>query len=256
MNRRLPPMPPTTWHESARFPHPERPKHVNHFGLSGGKDSTALAIWAKKESGYPRESMDFSFCDTGNESPKTYEYIDYLEQALEIGITVIRPGLDFWELAARKKRFPISRARFCTYFLKIKPTLDYINATFRAGHTMTLHSGVRAAESNALAKMLEREFDGTFLCEVVRPLLALKISDIWQMHERYGIKPNPLYALGMRRVGCFQCVMSRKDEIAKIATLFPDSIAKIREKEGSFPDDKYHSFFHAPANVFRAFVGI
>lgn len=37
--------------------------NINHIGLSGGKDSTALLGWALHESGYPRESLRFSFCD-------------------------------------------------------------------------------------------------------------------------------------------------------------------------------------------------
>jgi len=230
--RKLPPPPPTTWEPSQLFPlRAPRPKHINHFGISGGKDSTALLLWALFESGYPRESLDITFCDTGNESPITYRYVAYLEAFLQIGITRIHPGLKFFELAARKRRFPSAKARFCTYALKIKPTIDYINATFREGHTMTLHSGVRAAESDTRAKLLDREYDGNFLCEVVRPLLRLSVSDVWAMHEKYGIRPNPLYAMGMLRVGCFPCVMSRKSEIKNIAAKFPEAIDHIRERE-------------------------
>lgn len=225
-------MPPTTWVRSEKYPPAlPRPKHVNHFGLSGGKDSTALAIWGIHESGYPRETLDFSFCDTGNESPITLDYVRRLEDILQIGITWIHPGLKFFELAKWKRRFPGAKSRFCTQFLKIVPTVDYINSTFRSGHSMTLHSGVRAAESDARSKLLDREYDGRFLCEVVRPLLNLTISQIWAMHDRYGVPPNPLYALGMKRVGCFPCIMSRKEEIRRIADLFPAAIDQIREKE-------------------------
>lgn len=239
----------TTWIESVDFPIVRpRPKHLNHFGLSGGKDSTALAIWAVHESGYPRDSLDFSFCDTGNECQATYDYIDYLEQTLQISITRIKPQRDFWELAQWKKRFPSAKARFCTYFLKIEPTMHYVNALFAQGHTLTMHSGVRAAESDDRAKLSERDFDGTFLAEVYRPLLRKLIAEIWEMHERYGVKPNPLYALGMTRVGCFPCVMNRKAEIARIADHFPEAIDNIRQKEnesGTWRNGQYSSFFAA-----------
>lgn len=239
----------TTWIDSLAFPHVlPRPKHLNHFGLSGGKDSTALALWAIHESGYPRESLDFSFCDTGNESQVTYDYIDYLEQKLEIGITRIKPERDFWELAKWKKRFPSAKARFCTYFLKIEPTMHYVTSLFGVGRTTLMHSGVRAAESDDRAKLPEREYDGTFLCDVYRPLLRKVIAEIWEMHERYGIKPNPLYALGMTRVGCFPCCMNRKAEIARIAHHFPEAIDKIEIKEnetGTWRNGQYSSFFAA-----------
>ena len=44
----------------------------NVFGLSGGKDSTCLLGWAIHESGYPRDSLIFTFCDTENEYQEVY----------------------------------------------------------------------------------------------------------------------------------------------------------------------------------------
>ena len=45
---------------------------VNYCGLSGGKDSSATALWLIHESGIPRESIRFTFCDTGNEHEWVY----------------------------------------------------------------------------------------------------------------------------------------------------------------------------------------
>lgn len=185
----------TTWIESVKFP-PVRPQpHINHFGVSGGKDSTALLLWALFESGYPRESLDVSFCDTGNESPITYDYLRYLEDTLQIGITWIKPELDFFALAKKKKRFPSTKARFCTEHLKINPTTDYINATRAQCKTLTLHSGVRALESDERSKLPPESYDQRFMANVKRPLLTWTIAQVWGMHERYKVKPNPLYAM-------------------------------------------------------------
>ncbi len=49
-----------------------------HIGVSGGKDSTALLLWAVNESGYPRDRIVASFCDTGNEHQITYDYVRML----------------------------------------------------------------------------------------------------------------------------------------------------------------------------------
>jgi 3'-phosphoadenosine 5'-phosphosulfate sulfotransferase (PAPS reductase)/FAD synthetase len=131
----------TTWVTSGQYaPTLPRPDTINHIGCSGGKDSTALLLWAIHESGYPRETLDVSFCDTGNEAPATYEYLDYLEDALQIGITRIKPELDFFELSRKKKRFPSARARFCTEELKIVPTTDYIHHLGRSAKTLVLGS--------------------------------------------------------------------------------------------------------------------
>ncbi|MCY4523312.1 MAG: phosphoadenosine phosphosulfate reductase family protein, partial [Halobacteriovoraceae bacterium] len=46
--------------------------------LSGGKDSTALAIYLKSKV----PNLEYVFCDTGAELPETYEYLDKLEAFL------------------------------------------------------------------------------------------------------------------------------------------------------------------------------
>ncbi len=214
---------------------------INHIGVSGGKDSTALLLWAVHESGYDRNSLDATFCDTGNEHAITYDYIRMLSETVW-PITTLKPPLGFFELAKKKKRFPSAKARFCTVELKIKPTLAHISTLFAQGNTVRLHSGVRAGESDARSKMMEREFDGNMLCEVYRPLLNWSIADVWAMHAKYGIAKNGLYAHGAKRVGCLPCVMSRKSEMQFIAEKFPEVITRIREQEIEVGKAHRHGF--------------
>ena len=51
-------------------------RHV--LGLSGGKDSSALAIFMRDKV----PEMEYFFTDTGAELPETYEYLDKLEAYL------------------------------------------------------------------------------------------------------------------------------------------------------------------------------
>ena len=51
-------------------------RHV--CGISGGKDSSALAIYMRDRV----PDMEYFFCDTGAELPETYEYLDRLEVTL------------------------------------------------------------------------------------------------------------------------------------------------------------------------------
>lgn len=74
-------------------------KHV--ISVSGGKDSTALLLIALENC--PREHLLPIFCDTGNEHPAVYEYLSYLEQALDISITRLKA--DFSREIASKRRF-------------------------------------------------------------------------------------------------------------------------------------------------------
>lgn len=61
-------------------------RHV--LGISGGKDSAALAVYMRGKV----PSMEYFFCDTGAELPETYEYLARLETALGKPITRRCPG--------------------------------------------------------------------------------------------------------------------------------------------------------------------
>ena len=60
---------------------------VRHIcGISGGKDSSALAIYLRDKV----PEMEYFFCDTGAELPETYEYLTRLEVILGKSIVVSR----------------------------------------------------------------------------------------------------------------------------------------------------------------------
>lgn len=74
-------------------------KHV--ISVSAGKDSSAVLAIAIENC--PRESIVPIFCDTGNEHQAVYDYLTYLEQALDI--TIVRLKADFSEQIAAKRMF-------------------------------------------------------------------------------------------------------------------------------------------------------
>jgi 3'-phosphoadenosine 5'-phosphosulfate sulfotransferase (PAPS reductase)/FAD synthetase len=126
----------------------------------------------------------------------------------------------------------------------MEPTREFVQAFLANGADVLMLSGVRAAESSDRAKLPEREFSAYFGCEVLRPLLSWTLEEVWAIHRRYGIEPNPLYAMGAKRVGCLPCIMSRKREIANIAARFPERIEFLREAERSVPSScGFSSFF-------------
>ena len=54
---------------------------VRHLlGLSGGKDSSALAVYMRDRV----PEMEYFFTDTGKELPETYEFLDRLEVFLGV----------------------------------------------------------------------------------------------------------------------------------------------------------------------------
>jgi len=223
------------------------PNTIYHIGVSGGKDSSALLLWMVRESGISPEKIRASFCDIGNDHEWTIEHVKYLNENVH-PIETIRPERNFFELALDKKRFPSTKARFCTQHLKIYPTQDHIQQLRYAGFEPIAVSGVRADESEDRRYLPEWDYSGTLLCHSWRPLISWTISDVLEIHKRHGIPLNPLYSLGAQRVGCWPCIMSRKEEIRMIALMFPDRINEIRSAEQEFEKryGRYSSFF--PAN--------
>ena len=88
------------------------------LGLSGGKDSAALAVYLHDKI----PDLIYFFCDTGKELPETYEFLNRMEARL--GITVHKleseRGFDHW-LDVYNGYLPSPRARWCTKQLKIIP---------------------------------------------------------------------------------------------------------------------------------------
>ena len=217
---------------------------IYHVGVSGGKDSGAVLLWMVHESGIPRHQINATFCDTGNEHEWTYEQVQILSDKV-LPIETLKPELDFFALAKKKQRFPSTKVRYCTQFLKIYPSQDHLRYLSQAYSHVVAVSGVRSNESFERAKLLEWDYSGNLMTMQWRPLITWKIEDVVAIHRRYGIPMNKLYAAGAQRVGCFPCIMSRKAEIRMIAQKFPERIAMIRDAENTFEKDngRYSSFF-------------
>lgn len=240
---------------------------IRLVSVSGGKDSTATLLVALEQ--HPRDRIMAVFADTGNEHPYTYEYIAYLERALGVAVTRLRQDFtDWWwrkrdytrdhwpakgvppEIVARalavfekgptgnpfldlciiKARFPSRRAQFCTQYLKTEPMTEHAMDLIDQFGAVESWQGVRADESAWRARLPEREDVGDGL-SIYRPILRWDVARVFEKHAEHGIEPNPLYKLGMSRVGCMPCINASKGEIAEIARRFPEHIDRIEEWE-------------------------
>src|ERR1017187_9120933 len=99
----------------------ETVRHV--LGISGGKDSSALAIHLRDRI----PSMEYFFCDTGAELPETYEYLNKLEVVLGKPIARLNSsrGFDHW-FELYRGTLPSPQMRWCTRLMKIKPLEDWL----------------------------------------------------------------------------------------------------------------------------------
>lgn len=114
------------------------PKHI--VGLSGGKDSTAMAILLNE-----REPRDYTWiCNaTGNELPEMVAHWHKLETMLGKPLIPVRAPVDLYGAIEREGMLPNVFARWCTRILKIEPTIAYMDELPEGS---TLYVGLRADE--------------------------------------------------------------------------------------------------------------
>lgn len=100
------------------------------MGISGGKDSAALAIYLKNL--YPQLDIEYYSSDTGKELDETYKLIDDLQIYLERKITILK-GAEGSPLASFDHflkiyggYLPSTQARWCTKKLKLEPFEKYV----------------------------------------------------------------------------------------------------------------------------------
>ena len=82
-------------------------KHV--LGLSGGRDSAALAVYMRQH--YPDLAIEYFFTDTGKELPEVYEYLGRLEGFLGQPIKRLNPDRNFRLLAQAVQRLSAVRRK-------------------------------------------------------------------------------------------------------------------------------------------------
>ena len=176
-------------------------------GMSGGKDSTALALWARFKSGWPLHRITFGFMDTDNEDSLTYAYLAYVSSVLAPArIVTYDPGTGFYDLCYKKHRFPAAKSRFCTEELKIKPKHRLFATWLEQGHTPLNVTGVRAAEAHnsndrgsatyfdnevfALSaaergKLFGDEQKRNYILPICRPIVDWTADQVWNIHREY-----------------------------------------------------------------------
>lgn len=179
---------------------PASDRETRHIlGLSGGKDSTALALYLKNKI----PSIEYFFCDTHKELPETYEYIDKLEVAL--GKNIIRleadRGFDHW-LDIYGGFLPNPKQRWCTKKLKIEPIEKFIGSDKAVSYI-----AIRADENRVGYISTKSNIKPVF------PFMkdGLVKKDILRIIEDSGIG-IPNYYKWRTRSGCFFCFFQRKIE--------------------------------------------
>lgn len=195
-------------------------KPIRHIlSLSGGKDSTALAVYMRDRV----ENMEYIFHDTGKEMPETVEYINRLEAYLGTRVTrtTVRETFDD-VLRTKGGMLPSSKRRWCTELLKLKPFEAYV------GNDRCInYVGIRADEDRVgyvshkpnIKAVFPFRDDGIEYAGVVRIL------------EDAGLGMPPYTRWGRSRSGCFFCFYQQKIEWVRLKQHYPDHFEQAKAYE-------------------------
>ncbi len=197
-------------------------KPVRHvLGLSGGKDSAALAIYLKDKGTVPE--MEYFFCDTGAELPEVYDFIDRMEDYLGKEVIRLNSGRDFSHYLKLKGSYlPSPRQRWCTEALKIRPFEQFIGSDSAVSYI-----GIRADEDR------EGYISSKPNIKPLFPFIQDGISrdDVFRiLGESVGI---PKYYEWRKRSGCFFCFFQKRSEWLGLKRKHPDLFEKAKLYESA-----------------------
>ncbi len=184
---------------------------IRHIcGISGGKDSSALAIYLRDKI----SEMEYFFCDTGAELPETYEYLTRLEAIL--GKPIVRlnaqRGFDHW-FEVFRGALPSPQMRWCTKNMKIKPIENWIGEAPAISYV-----AIRADEPNRKGHISKKPNIQTRFPFVED---GIEHDGVMQILTDIGIG-LPAYYEWRTRSGCYFCFYQRKTEWIGLADRHPD----------------------------------
>ncbi len=197
---------------------------VRHIlNLSGGKDSTALAVVMRDKI----PEMEYVFCDTLKELPETYEYMDKVEAYL--GKPIVRlnadRGFDHW-LDIYGGLLPSSQARWCTRKLKLEPFEAYVGKD-----PVVSYIGIRADEDRSGYISTKPNITAVFPFKE----MGITKADVFRILEESGLNV-PRYYEWRSRSGCYFCFFQRRGEWVGLKDRHPDLFEKAKAYEKMDPE--------------------
>ncbi|SEQ14037.1 3'-phosphoadenosine 5'-phosphosulfate sulfotransferase (PAPS reductase)/FAD synthetase [Ectothiorhodospira magna] len=213
-------------------------KHI--VSLSGGKDSTALALFMRDN--YPQLKVEYVFCDTGVELPETEEYLERLEARLGTKVTRLdafaklkavkkgkRNAFDMW-LQVYGGYLPSPRSRWCTRVLKIEPFERYVGA-----NTAFSYIGIRYDENREGYQQQSKKPPALSDKPNILPVYPFKehrmgLRDIERLLEESGLG-LPKYYEWRSRSGCYFCFYQQKGEWQALKRHHPDLFERAKQYE-------------------------
>lgn len=202
------------------------------LGISGGKDSAALAVYMSIN--HPDLDIEYFFTDTGKELPEVYEFLGRLEGFLGKPIQYLNPGRDFdYWLRAFHNFLPSPQTRWCTRVMKLEPFRNWIKPMLDAGDEVYSYVAIRADEEHRTGMI---EHHPNF--HVVLPFRegGIDKAGVYEILDSAGIG-LPAYYEWRSRSGCTFCFFQQKIEWVNLLEHHPDKFKEAMAYEKTALED-------------------
>lgn len=213
------------------------------ISISGGKDSQTIlgvVLDEVRRQQYSGEVIAIH-ADTGAEWTESLPHCRMLCQYYNIKLHVAVPHRALPDHIERRCRmmaiqeprgkpgWPSPAQRYCTSDCKRNPIDKVIRAKFPAsmGDSVLSVTGERREESAHRSKLSEIEIDprlsaGTRRVTRYRPILDMKIDQVWRHIRESGLPRHVAYDRGNERLSCALCVMATEKDLRNGAEARPD----------------------------------
>ena len=199
-------------------------KHV--LGLSGGRDSAALAVYMRQH--HPELDIEYFFTDTGKELPEVYEYLGRLEGFLGRPILRLNPDrdFDFW-LKQYNDFLPSPQTRWCTRQLKLRPFESWLRPMLQDGLTIYSYVAIRSDEEYREGYSSKHE---RLMVRLPFREAGVDKAGVLELLEAAGLG-LPRYYAWRTRSGCSFCFYQQKIEWVRLLEHHPDRFEEAKAYE-------------------------
>ena len=209
-------------------------KHI--LGLSGGKDSAALAVHMNQK--HPEIDVEYFFTDTGYELQETYDFLNKLKTRLDKPIHYINPTNSFDYFLKKYNNFlPSQTARWCTIEMKLKSMENWLKPALDAGQEIITYVGIRYDERGRVGYKPTND-----LIKARFPFIedCVDKEGVLEILETRGLG-LPDYYKWRSRSGCTFCFFQKRSEWLGLKENHPKAWEHAKSLEKSATNE--HSAF-------------
>ncbi len=198
------------------------------LGLSGGKDSAALAVYMRLH--HPDLPIEYFFTDTGKELPEVYDFLGRLEGFLGKPILRLNPDrdFDFW-LRQYGNFLPSASTRWCTRKLKLEPFKHWVRPWLAAKHRVISYVAIRADEDHREGMLTQ---DANLSVRMPFREAGIDKAGVIEILEGSGLG-LPKYYDWRSRSGCTFCFFQQKIEWVRLKREHPEAFENAKSYEKS-----------------------